>query len=74
MATIEAETSRGMLADPELRAALFTQRNRKWSERVAELMQGGASPFVAVGAAHMAGSDGLPAMLAAKGFRVRRVQ
>jgi uncharacterized protein YbaP (TraB family) len=74
MATIEAQTRRGMLADPELRAALFTQRNRKWSERVAALMQGGARPFVAVGAAHMAGSEGLPAMLAAKGFTVRRVQ
>ena len=71
---IAAETHRGMLADPELRAALLVDRNRTWSERVAGLITGGQRPFIAVGAAHMAGPDGLPALLAGKGFTVRRVQ
>jgi uncharacterized protein len=71
---IEAETRSGFLADPELREALFTGRNRAWSEKIAALLAQRKRVFVAVGAAHMAGTDGLPAMLAGRGFSVRRVQ
>lgn len=74
MATIERETHRGLLADPELREALFTQRNRRWADRIAAMLASGQRPFVAVGGAHMAGADGLPAMLEARGLRVARVQ
>ena len=74
MAAIEAETRRDLLADPELRAALFTGRNRAWTDRIAAMLAAGERPFVAVGAAHMAGPEGVPAMLAAKGFTVKRLQ
>lgn len=74
MAPIERETHRGMLADPELRAALFTGRNRAWTVRIAALLVAGRRPFVAVGAAHMVGVDGLPALLSAQGYTVTRVQ
>jgi len=73
-AAIEAETHRGLLADPELRAALFTGRNRTWADRMASEFNTGHKLFVAVGAAHMAGKDGLAAMLAARGFKVERLQ
>ena len=73
-ASIEAETRRGMLADPALRETLFTARNKAWSDNLAARLAKGERVFVAVGAAHMAGPDGLAAMLEQKGFRVDRVQ
>lgn len=74
MAAIEQETRSGLLADPQLREVLFTGRNRRWSARIASSVHSGAKPFVAVGAAHMAGPEGLPAMLEAQGFTVTRVE
>jgi len=74
MVAIERETKRGLLADPELREILLTQRNQAWTETITQMLLAGQHPFVAIGGAHMAGLDGLPALLAAKGFTVRRVQ
>jgi uncharacterized protein YbaP (TraB family) len=74
VAAIEAETRGGLLAEPTLRAALFTGRNARWSEAVTAAMRQYRRPFVAVGAAHMAGPDGLPAMLSARGYRITRIQ
>ena len=73
-AALARESARGILADVELRTVLFTSRNRAWAERVADLTEQGQRPFVAVGAAHMAGPEGLPALLAARGYTVSRIQ
>ncbi len=74
MAVIAKEVSGELLSDPELREALLIGRNRAWINKLEADMAKGARPFVAVGAAHMAGPQGLPALLGAKGYAVTRVQ
>lgn len=74
LARLEQEDKTGILADPELRQALLVGRNRDWAARIMPLVDQGKRPFVAVGAGHMLGDDGLPALLAARGYAVRRVR
>lgn len=74
MDALAKENSEGMLADPELRAALLTGRNAAWIRTLKQWIDRHGTLFVAVGAAHNAGEDGLPALLAAEGFTVRRIQ
>jgi uncharacterized protein YbaP (TraB family) len=72
-ATIEAATREGFLADPLLREALLTGRNRRWAEALAPMLEQAPRPLIAVGAAHLVGPDGLVALLKARGYRLRRL-
>jgi uncharacterized protein len=53
-----------------LRASLVENRNRNWLPAVEALLDDDATSLVVVGALHLVGSEGLPALLAARGFRV----
>lgn len=61
--------------NPSLYEVLLKRRNLAWADKLAtEMAQGSGVELVNVGALHMVGPDGLPALLAARGFKVERVQ
>ncbi len=59
------------LADePEAKKALLTDRNQNWVTQIEALLKEKKVFFITVGAGHLAGSDGVPAMLRAAGYKV----
>jgi len=59
---------------PAAYRALITERNDRWVEALRARLDGEGSAFVAVGAAHLLGADGVPELLRRKGFSVERIQ
>lgn len=70
---IEKLLNTELMRSPELAQALLIQRNRNWTDWIANRMKQPGTVFVAVGAGHLAGAQGLPQMLVRRGFRVMRV-
>lgn len=67
-------TRRGILSDPELRQALLVDRNKAWAAQIENLLSAPGKPLIAVGAGHLLGPDGLPALLEKRGYSVERIQ
>lgn len=59
---------------PAARKAILTDRNRRWSAWIQTRMERPGTVLMAVGAGHLVGADGVPAMLKAQGYKVARVQ
>lgn len=70
---IEAASQTGILANPNVRNALLTNRNRSWVAKLLPQLKAEPRPLVAVGAAHLVGPEGLVSLLSAQGYRVRRL-
>jgi uncharacterized protein YbaP (TraB family) len=60
----------GLKQSPELYTLLLVERNNNWMPHVEACVKQNSGCFIVVGAAHLVGPDGLPAMLAKKGYRV----
>lgn len=64
-----------MQADmPQFYDALLKRRNHAWAEALSDQMAGEGVQLVNVGALHLLGDDGLPALLKARGYHVERIQ
>ncbi len=61
------------VSDKRLRKLLLGDRNKAWAERLSTLTKDGGTHFVAVGAAHLTGTDSLQSFLQKRGFTVERL-
>lgn len=61
------------VSDKRLRKLLLGDRNKAWAERLSGLAKDGGTHFVAVGAAHLTGTDSLQSQLQKHGFTVERL-
>ncbi|MDQ0465397.1 uncharacterized protein YbaP (TraB family) [Caulobacter ginsengisoli] len=57
-------------ASPDLFDRMITQRNNRWVEAITQRMAGSGETVIVVGAGHLVGPDGVPALLRARGFKV----
>ncbi len=57
---------------PELAEALIYRRNERWAGQVSKMLEDDEDVLVVVGAMHLVGDRGLPALLAGRGYRVAR--
>jgi hypothetical protein len=71
---LAAAANRGLLQRPQIREQILVRRNRDWAGQIADMLAIGARPFVAVGAAHLAGDDSVQALLQARGYTITRLQ
>ena len=70
VATVEKLTLTAFQESPELYQRLLLERNQNWVSHVEKCVTENAGCFIVVGAAHLVGKDGLPALLAKKGYKV----
>jgi hypothetical protein len=59
---------------PELYRTIVVDRNRSWLHRIEELLDDDDDYLIVVGALHLIGEDGLPALLAEQGTEVRQLR
>lgn len=57
---------------PELAEILIYRRNGRWAGQVESMLKGDEDVLLVVGAMHLVGDRGLPALLAARGYRIER--
>jgi uncharacterized protein YbaP (TraB family) len=55
---------------PEAKKAMFDDRNRAWVKKIVTFLDQPKVYFITVGAGHLAGPDGVPALLRAEGYKV----
>jgi hypothetical protein len=62
--------NKGLAGTPGAMKLLIDDRNARWAQRMTGMMAEHHTYFITVGAGHLAGPRGLPALLSARGYRV----
>jgi uncharacterized protein len=70
VSAMEKMTLSALQGSPELYKRLLIERNANWVPHVEQCLKQNAGCFIVVGAAHLVGPDGLPALLSKKGYKV----
>jgi uncharacterized protein YbaP (TraB family) len=70
VAELNRLTHADLAKDPGAEKVLFTDRNTRWVAQLDKMLRQPKTYFVTVGAGHLAGPHGVPAMLRAKSYRV----
>jgi uncharacterized protein YbaP (TraB family) len=74
LSSLESTVMTDFRGYPELYQVLITQRNQAWVDTLMHELEGSGVDFVAVGAAHLLGADGLVELLRGRGVSVERVE
>ena len=72
--TIARDFAREARASPTLERVLLVERNARWANWIGGVLKQPGRIFIAVGAGHFGGPNGLIAMLKARGLTVERVE
>ena len=73
-ATLETELLQDLEAQDDLHDALIVNRNRRWAETIATWLDDERDYLVVVGALHLVGDHGVPALLDRAGFEIRQLK
>ncbi len=66
---LEAIVNISLDEHPQIKKALFTDRNIRWASRLEKLLDSEGDTLVIVGAGHLVGKDGILSLLRQKGYR-----
>ncbi len=72
LARVEAMTEQWIRADDAVYQAMILDRHGRWLPQLERMLEAGETAFVAVGALHLTGEDGLLEELRQQGYRVTR--
>lgn len=74
VAALAARINEDVESVPEAYKSLISDRNIRWADWSAERLSQPGTTLIAVGAGHMVGEQGLPALLQERGYKVERLQ
>lgn len=73
-ATLERELLSELEKQVDLHNALIVERNRRWADTIEEWLDDTEDYLVVVGALHLVGNDGVPALLERAGFEIEQLE